>query len=403
MKRILLSFFSALPFLIFAQSGCTDSEAQNYDPSAVQNNGTCTYTITYDQAALRGVLSPYLHESSGLIYTDGNLWSHNDNGNEADIFKIDTSDGHIIQTVYIDNYTNIDWEDITADSTYIYIGDFGNNNGNRTNLRILKIAKSDIGSGTEVHVNAEAIFFSYSDQISLTENSSSNFDCEAVTAIGDSLYLFTKDHGDHATRVYRLPKTPGTYGISPYTGYYVYGKITGADYNPNTKEVALIGYESKKTGSFIWIFSDFQNNHFFSGNKRRIIIGTKNSAWQTEGITYDTNNRWFISCETAGTIPASLYTLDKSDFRIAGITKPITTSFTGRYYPNPAREQLTIEYKDFIVEVAVKNMLGETLFSEEVHQKSYTLHLENMQYIGGLHTIVLRTSKESFAFKAFLE
>ena len=36
---------------------------------------------------------------------------------------------------------NVDWEDITQDETHIYIADFGNNNGNRTDLKIYKILK----------------------------------------------------------------------------------------------------------------------------------------------------------------------------------------------------------------------------------------------------------------------
>ena len=98
---------------------------------------------------LKCVLPKILKESSGLCYTDGNLWTFGDSGNPNEIFKIDSSTGIILQTVQIDNFPNIDWEDITADSSFIYIGDFGNNNGNRTDLKIIRIKKTDLNvSGT---------------------------------------------------------------------------------------------------------------------------------------------------------------------------------------------------------------------------------------------------------------
>ena len=110
-------------------------------------------------------LMPYkISESSGLVFTDGKLWTHNDRGGFPWIFNIDTSTCKIKQTVVVDNFPNVDWEDITADSTHIYIGDFGNNYGMRKDLKILIIEKSDIGNKPIVHVNAKAINFIYRDQ-----------------------------------------------------------------------------------------------------------------------------------------------------------------------------------------------------------------------------------------------
>jgi hypothetical protein len=136
---------------------------------------------------------------------------------------------------------------MTADSLYLYIGDTGNNDGNRTDLKILRIRKADLLSNqAQLSVLADAINFSYTDQVDFSVNSNTNFDCEALMAMGNYLYAFTKDRGDLKTRCYKLPKNPGTYAVSPESTFNVSGKITDAAYNSVTGELALLGYMNQK-------------------------------------------------------------------------------------------------------------------------------------------------------------
>jgi hypothetical protein len=246
-----------------------------------------------------------------LCYTDGQLWSFGDSGNPNNIYKIDTSTGGVLQTVTIANYPNVDWEDITADALYIYIGDFGNNSGDRTDLKILRIKKSDLMNASSV--NAEAINFSYTDQTDFTANDNSNFDCESLLVIHDSLYIFTKDAGDLKTRCYKMPAIPGTYALSPFTTFDSQGKITAAAYNPDTKEVALLGYMNKKVQPFIWLLNGYTADNFFSGTTKRFNIGNQ-SDWQTEGLDYITPGRLFMSCESSTSHAATLYYVQKEGF-----------------------------------------------------------------------------------------
>ena len=67
--------------------------------------------------------------------------------------------GPILKKVSIKNAENIDWERMVQSPEHIYIGDFGNNTGNREDLVILKIKKSELLAFEEV--SAEKIFFSY--------------------------------------------------------------------------------------------------------------------------------------------------------------------------------------------------------------------------------------------------
>lgn len=255
----------------------------------------------------RAAMPPDINETSGLIFTDGKLWTINDSGNDPVLFCIDSSDGHITQRVIIDNYKNTDWEEITADRDYFYIGDFGNNAGNRGDLKVLKVAKADIGKDAEVHVKAEVISFSYSDQKELVKNPyRHNFDCEAFISIKQTLYLFTKNWGDTMTKVYKLSKTPGTYTITPYTSYPVGCVITGATYNEDTKDLLLVGYLDFMKHSYLWLFSDYKGDMFFSGKAQMVDI-SKSPAWQTEAVSFIDKKRFFLSNETAGGNDAALY------------------------------------------------------------------------------------------------
>lgn len=371
----------------YAQAGCTDPYATNYNPGATTNDGSCLYPVTHDTMQLRTQLPIAITESSGLAWDNGKLWTHNDSGNPSTFFSIDTSDGHILQTVYVDNHSNVDWEDITTDNDYIYIGDFGNNNGNRTNLRVLRISKADIGNDTAVHVNADLIAFSYSDQTSFTSNQLNNYDCESIISIGDSLYIFTKDRLDQQTRVYKMPKVPGTYSLSPYTSYNVGGLITAASYNAATHEIVLLGYTLLKTNSFLWFLNDYNGNMFFSGNKRRIEIGD-NSEWQTEGIEFMGPNRFFISNETA-TINASLFIGEKNWLSSLSVENIALGKDNIKVFPNPVQHTINIlglhsknEYRiadvnGKVVMNGTADPLHDSINIDTLHKGHYSLSLSD--------------------------
>jgi hypothetical protein len=233
--------------------GCTDRNANNYNNATV-NDGSCIYDKTiYHPDILIDSLPAIIDETSGLIYYDGALWTHNDSDRKPEIYKFDTITGHILQTVKINNAVNIDWEDIAQDSNYIYIGDFGNNNGYRTDLKIYKILKKDITKGKNISVNASVINFSFSDQTDFIPNHcNNNFDCEAFFFFQDSLYLFSKNWIDKKTKLYVLPCMQGNYIATLIDSFDVNGLITGADINIITNEIAFIGYNNYIR--FVWLF-----------------------------------------------------------------------------------------------------------------------------------------------------
>jgi hypothetical protein len=240
-------------------------------------------------------LTNELTESSGLICFDHGLWTLNDGGNPAVLYKIDFGSGIIMRRVFVANALNSDWEALTQDTQWVYIGDFGNNFGNRRDLRILRISKMDLLKDT---VMAETIQFSYSNQkdFKLPVNEH-NFDCEAFCAVDDSLYLFSKNWANHNTSVYVLPKIPGNYTICPVDSFNSDGLITDADYDEASRTLVLIGYDNKKlcVHSFLWVFKDFDRNNFFSGKKKRIKL--RLFIKQTEAIANDHNVGYYFTNE----------------------------------------------------------------------------------------------------------
>lgn len=368
-----------------AQSGCTDPQAVNYNPAATVNDGSCVYAATYDTPIVKAQLPGTLHESSGIVWTGGKLWTHNDSGNPNAIYSIDSATGNILQTVYIDNFTNVDWEDITADSDYIYVSDCGNNNGDRHDLKILKIAKSDISTDAVVHLNAAAINLSYTDQTSF--NGANNFDCEAIISVGDSLYLFSKDHIDDSSRVYKLPKIPGTYAVAPYTRFWANGLITGADYNAQTKEIVLIGYQLTHLNSFMWLLSDYKADSFFSGNKRRIQI-VNHTPWQTEGVCW-IGNRIFITNER-DVQPASLYATDNKWWMPVAVSN-VTINSDVLISPNPFAQSISVDNIHASYTYNIVSATGQKVLNGVVTPSQHSINTSSLKH--GIYFITLTDSK----------
>ena len=104
-----------------------------------------------------------LKEISGWVFAnDSTLIAHNDGGNDPEIFVLNL-DGSIRHRVSVTNAENKDWEDIAQDQKgHLYIGDFGNTNNTRKNLRVLKVSLKKVLDNQDVE--AKFIEFSYPEQ-----------------------------------------------------------------------------------------------------------------------------------------------------------------------------------------------------------------------------------------------
>jgi len=273
--------------------GCTDPQALNFDENASENDGTCVYQETNYVLTLIAELPQELKECSGSEMANSHLWVHNDGGNENEIYRIDSLTGEILQTVVIANAQNEDWEDVAKSENYFYIGDFGNNSGNRTDLRIYRINKNDLSNDL---ISAQFINFNFSDQVDFSENNNNHdFDCEAFFYYNGQLHLFSKNWVDNQTRHYILSAEPGTHTAQLTETFDVGGLITSANISDNN-EVVLLGY-TELGFNFMWLLFDFDGDDFFSGNKRKILLGNGFTNSQTEGITFRENGYGYIVSE----------------------------------------------------------------------------------------------------------
>jgi hypothetical protein len=216
--------------------------------------------------SITNLQTPLVDETSGLIFYNNSLITHTDSGGEAELYEINVATGAISRTVTVSNAANVDWEDIAQDATHIYIGDIGNNSGNRTDLKVYKILKSDYNDADNM-VSAEVISYSYANQTDFTANfNNNNWDAEALISYRDKLLIFTKNWANSMTNVYSIPKTSGTNSAVLEGTYNVNGLITGAGVSESGNSIFLSGYSSS-AAPFIYTIHSIPVNSFdvFSG------------------------------------------------------------------------------------------------------------------------------------------
>jgi hypothetical protein len=311
--KFFLFIIISMSFPLAAHSqvyGCTDPLSNNYNPLATINDGSCTYNTTlYSPTIKIDPTSDSVPESSGLQMANGYLWSFNDRGGTPVLYRIDTLTNTLLQRVILEDATNVDWEDISFDGTYFYIGDFGNNlNGARTNLKIYKFpisAVPDYASNPVATIPAqqiEVINFTYSDQPQppvATALNTAQFDCEAMIVDNGKIHLFSKNWINNNCTHYIISSTnAGTYTAMPLEILTTNYLVSGADKVAGQNIIVLLGYQSTGTGiHFIHILSDYKADSFFTGNKRRLDLPDATIMGQSEGITFRNGKYGYISNE----------------------------------------------------------------------------------------------------------
>ena len=181
-------------------------------------------------------LPSFLSESSALCETAEGIWSINDSDNPPALYLLKRKayelwrdSGRVLQDAHFIRFdisvTNNDWEALETDGTYLYLGDFGNNRGNRRNLRIVKIPIQSLLHAHSLNTRAtndslvvnctaflwEEIRFSYADQTNFDVRRLHNFDCEAMVVEEQQILLLSKNWKNLRCDIYALPKDSGVY------------------------------------------------------------------------------------------------------------------------------------------------------------------------------------------------
>lgn len=418
-------FFSGL-WLMMAQlcmaqiCGCTDPLATNYDSSATLNDGSCVYETTTIDTNVIGTLNTQTEGSSSLFYWNNGYWTYNDH-NDNCLYRIDSTNAAILETLCINGLNNYDTEEISQDSLYLYFGDIGNNSGSRRDLHILRISKESMLNHT---FEMDTIAFSYEDQTDFSpQPQNTDFDCEAFIVGRDSIYLFTKQWVSTQTTIYSLPKTPGHHLARRGNTYNVNGLITGASFLPEYQLAVLCGYDYDRENlltalhPFIILLYDFQEDNFFSGNKRRIdfdySVRAQVEAIATQnGLDYYITNEHFAASVMGFNInsPAKLMRLDLREYLLPYLSRFGTFDNQNasrnshwqadniHIYPNPATDQLYIHCPQTLsgVEYEIFNLNGQ-LMMEGILENN-VIYLNNRNLAAGKYILVLRQKEEVKTF-----
>ena len=253
--------------------------------STKQQNKVNLSSIEY----LKFDLPKDLEETSGIILNNGLLWTHNDSGNESQLFNIDST-GKIIQKITITTAKNIDWEDITAKNELITVGDFGNNFGTRKNLYLLELKLTD--GKLNKH---DSIPFFYPEQTNFLFNALTPFDAEAIININNKYLVFTKNRNTLTTEMYLIDKNLNRPIVAEYVeSLNVNSLITGGDYNEDSKTLVLTSYSSGGHQYLIRI------KNFSLQTLKNIEIenyGLDYKDAQIEAITIINENEFWITSE----------------------------------------------------------------------------------------------------------
>ncbi len=362
-----------------AQPGCPDPQATNFNASATSNDGSCLYPVTNYAPVFKTNLNGDLKEISGLTKANSKWWGHNDSGFDEIFFSIDTESGDVFQKIELINAKNKDWEDITADTQNLYIGDFGNNSNDRQNLGVYIVPLSEIGSSNSETVQEfewSFLPFSYIDQTNYATQpeDSSVFDCEAMIFYNDKIHLFTKSRRNYRTSHYTI--NTSTNVADKVEAFNVQGLITGASLSPDGKLIALVGYDLRPfiPTVFCWLLWDWPlgTDQFFSGNKRRIELGTALQIGQVESVGFDSDRAGFISNERTSfngvtIVPESVRSFDFSQWVPAsvGTGEPGGPLDTFSVFPNPFAQGVQFQFlgnkkPDFL---RIKNQVGQTVLT----------------------------------------
>jgi hypothetical protein len=248
-----------------------------------------------------------INESSGLLFIDStHVITHNDSGDSARVFLYNYATCSLEKQVKIINHVAVDIESITMDdSGYVYIADFGNNLGNRTNLVILKVPLANILAYDSVTV--QKIVYSYADQMNFFSSTIHNFDCEAFVHANDSLFLFSKNHGIPGTycKRYVLTDLPGTYSISPVDSISLPTWVTDAAIDTSGTKFVL-NSETK-----LYLFKMNVGKPTFDSLKFTLNYSFLS---QKEGVSFDQHNHLLITDELFSDIGGKLYEADLTGY-----------------------------------------------------------------------------------------
>lgn len=185
-----------------------------------------------------------INEASGLSASaanPGKLWVHNDSGDGPRIFLVDTT-GLLIATVWLENATNRDWEDIAVGPgplrgrSYLYVADIGDNLGRFQTKRIYRVEEPRISGDTVLPAgNLDSLIFDMPDG---PRDSEALF----VDPLSGTIYILSKREAH--VRLYHLAQWSAGVVTAKKDTILSLTAVTGADISADGTRLLVKTYDS---------------------------------------------------------------------------------------------------------------------------------------------------------------
>lgn len=256
-----------------------------------------------------------INEASGIAVSYRNrsmLWTHNDSGDKARIFLIDSL-GRTMMRVNLPGIKNRDWEDITTgpgpDSTksYVYIGEIGDNDA-RYEFKYIYRIEEPVFKGADTVIQAvDSITFVYPD---------GNRDAETLLVDPLTKDLFIISKREKKVNLYRLPFPQSTTEVitaelavagldfnrlGEEKGYHprYFNQVVGGDISPDGSEILIKDYSS------VYYWKRKPNETISEALKRTPEVLPYAPEARGEGITFSLDGWGYytLSEEVDGHIP----------------------------------------------------------------------------------------------------
>ncbi|GAA3721536.1 hypothetical protein GCM10022421_32710 [Oceanisphaera sediminis] len=217
-----------------------------------------------------------LTETSGLARWQQGFVSHNDSGNDPELFVL--NDAGNLTARHAVAFDNHDWEDIAVHESTLYLADIGNNRGRRRDLRILPL----VANGRHL-IPQTPLEIRYAEQHEFQPpRHQHNFDAEALTWVEGELWLLTKRWLDQHTAIYKVLPTAGNTSLVEQQQLNTDMLVTGADYDADTQTLLLVGYSRNwfNRRAWLWLYPVRDGRVDEAGGRRFIL----SRSGQFEGI-----------------------------------------------------------------------------------------------------------------------
>jgi hypothetical protein len=270
---------------------------------------SCAQAPSFGEREDRGLLQfREIDEASGIAASRkdiGILWTHNDSGDSARIFAINTHGKHL-GIYHIEGITNRDWEDIevgpgpVSGKEYIYIAEIGDNFAQYNTKYIYRVPEPDVDTNqSAVYAtlkNCDIIKFKYPDGPRDAETL-------IVDPLTKDIYVVSKREKKVNVYLLKYPQSLKDTITIKYMLTLPFTMVVAGDISFNGKEILLKTYSSV----YYWKRSKGQSVAEALTNKYYTLPYIREPQGEAIGWSYNADGYYTTSEEGDSHVRAHLY------------------------------------------------------------------------------------------------